>query len=68
MIRVLKATQQQYEALNGYTYLANTLQFVKDGNNNWIVGKEVLHNGNFLEIRPQLLELTEIDYTPIETI
>jgi len=59
---VLKATQSQYEALNGYTYKVNTLQFAKDGNNNWIVGKEVIHNGNFLEIRTQLLELEEIEY------
>jgi hypothetical protein len=66
-MRVLKATQSQYEALNGYTYKVNTLQFAKDGNDNWIVGKEVIHNGNFLEIRTQLLELTEIDYVPIET-
>jgi hypothetical protein len=44
MIRVLKATKSQYEFLNGYKYGANTLQFVKDGNNNWIVGKEVLNN------------------------
>lgn len=64
MIKVLKATQAQYEALNGFTYSVSTLQFVKDGANNWIVGKEVVHNGNFLDIRTQLLELEEIDYVP----
>ena len=67
MIRVLKATQQQYEALNGYSYLANTLQFVKDGNKNWILGKEVLTDPNFTEIHNQLSQLQEIDFIPKET-
>jgi hypothetical protein len=63
---VLKATQAQYEALNGHTYKVSKLEFVKDANNNWIVGKEVIHNGNFLDIRSQLLELEEIEYIPVE--
>ena len=67
-MKVLKATQSQYEALNGYTIKASQLLFIKDKFNNWIVGKEVLSDVNFLEIRTQLLELTEIDYIPIETI
>jgi len=67
-MKVLTPTQAQYDSLNGYTKGANTLKFVKDGNNNWIVGKEVVHNGNFLEIRAQLLELAEIDFIPKETI
>lgn len=63
---VLKATQAQYEALNGHTYKVSRLEFVKDANNNWIVGKEVLNNGNFADIKPQLLELEEIEFNPIE--
>lgn len=66
MILVLKATQAQYEALNGFTYGVSRLEFAKDGANNWIVGKEVVHNGNFLDIRAQLLELEEIEYIPVE--
>jgi hypothetical protein len=61
-MKVLKANQTQYEALNGYTYEVSELIFVKDGANNWIVGKEVIHNGNFIDIREQLLELEEIEY------
>jgi hypothetical protein len=67
MIKVLKATQSQYEALNGYTNKASQLLFIQDKFNNWIVGKEVLNDVNFLEIKPQLLELTEIDFQPKET-
>jgi hypothetical protein len=69
-MKVLKATLAQYESLNGYTNKASQLLFSKDKFNNWIVGKEVLSDANFLEIKPQLLELTEIDFEPkeIETI
>jgi hypothetical protein len=66
-MEVLKATQAQYEALNGYTNKASQLIFIQDKFNNWIVGKEVLNDVNFLEIKPQLLELSEIDFVPKET-
>ena len=66
-MKVLKATQSQYEALNGYTNKASELLFIQDKFNNWIVGKEVLNDVNFLEIKPQLLELSEIDFIPKET-
>jgi hypothetical protein len=66
MIKVLKATQSQYEALNGYTNKASQLLFIQDKFNNWIVGKEVLNDVNFSEIKPQLLELSEIDFVPKE--
>lgn len=59
---VLKANQSQYDELNGYISGVSELLFVKDGANNWIVGKEVIHNGNFLDIRDQLLKLEEIEY------
>ena len=66
-MKVLKATQAQYEALNGYANKASKLLFIQDKFNNWIVGKEVLNDVNFLEIKPQLLELSEIDFVPKET-
>lgn len=59
---VLKANQTQYDQLNGYEIGVSKLEFVKDGNNNWIVGLDVIHNGNFLGIRNELLELEEIEY------
>jgi len=69
-MEVLKATQAQYEALNGYTNKASQLIFIQDKFNNWIVGKEVLSDPNFTEIHSQLSELEEIDFEPkeIETI
>jgi hypothetical protein len=66
-MKVLKATLAQYEALNGYTNKASQLLFIQDKFDNWIVGKEVLSDVNFLEIKPQLLELSEIDFIPKET-
>jgi hypothetical protein len=64
-MKVLKANKTQYNQLNGYEIGVSKLEFVKDGANNWIVGLDVIHNGNFLEIREQLLELEEIEYIEI---
>ncbi len=61
-MKVLKANKTQYSKLNGYEIGVSKLEFVKDGADNWIVGKDVIHNGNFLDIREQLLELEEIEY------
>ena len=61
-MKVLKATQEQYDQLNGYEIGVSKLNFVKDGADNWIVGLEVIDNGNFLEIRDELLKLEQIDY------
>ena len=59
---VLKANQTQYSKLNGYEIGVSKLEFVKDGEDNWIVGLEVIDNGNFLEIRNELLKLKQIEY------
>ena len=61
---VLKATQEQYNALNGYRNRNSVLQFIKDADGNYIVGKNVLTDDAFLDIRPQLEELEEIDFNP----
>jgi hypothetical protein len=66
-MKVLTPTQAQFNALNGYQKGSSELLFVKDKFDNWIVGKEVLSDVNFLEIKPQLLELSEIDFEPKET-
>lgn len=64
-MKVLKATQEQYEALNGYQNKVSMIEFVKDANNNWIVSKNVLSDPNFEEIKSQLEALEEIDFSPI---
>ncbi len=61
---VLKATQPQYEALDGYRNGDNLLKFAKDGNNNWIVGTAVLDDSAFAAIHDQLNELERIEYVP----
>jgi hypothetical protein len=62
---VLKATQAQYEALDGYRNGDNLLKFAKDGNDNWIVGTAVLNDIAFEAIHDQLNELERIEYVPI---
>lgn len=64
-MKVLKATQEQYNNLNNFQNGNSLLQFTKDVNENWIVGKNVLTDDAFLEIRQQLNELEEIDFEPI---
>ena len=61
---VLKATQQQFEALNGYKNGNGVLQFTTDANGNWIVGKSVLTDPAFEAIREQLEQLEEIEFEP----
>lgn len=63
---VLHPNTEQYNALNCYTKNSSKLEFVKDGSNRWIVGKEVLNDSNFSEILEQLKELQQIEYTPNE--
>jgi len=62
---VLKATQAQYDALDGYKNGDNLLKFAKDGNENWIVGTAVLKDSAFEPIHDQLNELERIEYVPI---
>jgi hypothetical protein len=59
---VLKATVTQYNKLNGYTKGVSKLEFNKDGNNNWIIGKYILDEPDFEEIKPELLKLKQIEY------
>jgi hypothetical protein len=63
-MKVLKATQNQYNLLNGFSNKNHVLKFEKDANDNWIVGTAVLENDNFLEIKEQLTKLFLIDYNP----
>ena len=63
-MKVLKATQEQYSALNGYKNGNSVLQFVEDEAGNWIVGKSVLTDDAFISIRPQLEQIEEIEHNP----
>jgi hypothetical protein len=63
-MKVLTPTNQEYISLNGYKKERSELLFVKDGNNNFIVGLEVLNDINFLEIYDQLEQLQQIEYVP----
>jgi hypothetical protein len=62
---VLKATQAQFDALDGYRNGDNLLKFVKDANDNWIVGTAVLNDSAFATIHDQLNELEQITYVPV---
>ena len=62
---VLKATQAQYEALDGYRNGDNLLKFAKDGADNWIVGTAVLNDAAFAAIHDQLNALERIEYVPV---
>lgn len=63
-MKVIKATAEQYNALNEYRNGNSVLQFVEDADGNWIVGKSVLTDEAFIAIRPQLEALEEIDHNP----
>jgi len=61
-MKVLKGTTKQVSELTGSYANGAEIRFVKDGNDNNIIGLEVLTDDDFIEIRQQLLALTKIDY------
>ena len=66
-MEVLKANTQQYEVLQGFANGNHIIDFFLDADDNYIIGKEVLTDNKFLEIRNQLEELKVIPYNPKET-
>jgi len=63
-MKVLKANEAQYKKLNGFENLPYRLSFIKDANDNWIVGENVLKCDGFFKIMDKLKELEVIDYNP----
>lgn len=61
-MKVLKANEEQYNALNHYENKGNVLEFVKDRNDNWIVGINVLTAECFYKIWHELSQLETIDF------
>jgi hypothetical protein len=61
-MKVLKGTTKQVSDLTGTYANGAEIRFVKDGNDNNIIGLEVLTDDDFIEIREQLLALTKSDY------
>lgn len=61
-MKVLKATQAQYKALEGYKNGSRILRFATDANGNYIIGKGVLTHPAYEAKRSELEELEEIDY------
>ena len=66
-MEVLKANTAQYEALKNFSNGNNYIDFIEDADGNYTIGKEVLTDDIFLEIRDQLEQLSIINYNPKET-
>ena len=66
-MEVLKANTQQYEALQGFANHNHIINFSLDADDNHIIGKQILTDDKFLEIRNQLKQLEVIPYNPKET-
>ena len=66
-MEVLKANIQQYEVLQGFANGNHVIEFSLDADDNYIIGKQVLTDDNFIEIRESLKELKVINYNPKET-
>jgi hypothetical protein len=62
MTKVLVATQEQKESLEGFYEEGYELRFVQDAQDRWVVNDKVVTNGHFLSIRKQLQSLPLIDY------
>ena len=66
-MEVLKANTQQYESLQGFANGNHIINFSQDADDNYIIGKEVLTDDKFLEIREELEQLEVIIYKRKET-
>ena len=66
-MEVLKANNAQYEALSGFKNENSHISFIQDADGNNIIGKEVLTDDKFLEIREKLKNLEEITFKPKNT-
>lgn len=64
-MKVLKASINDYNELNGFQIGVHKIEFIKDADNNWITAVEVKSNPAFEAILNQLNELEEIEYNPI---
>jgi hypothetical protein len=62
--KVLLATLEQKQALEGVYKKGAVLRFTQDENNNWVVNTRVLIDPNFLSVREKLKALPLIDYFP----
>ena len=66
-MKVLKSNTAQYENLEGFSNGNSRIKFLKDADDNYIIGKQILTDDKFLEIRNQLEQLEVIPYNPKET-
>ena len=66
-MEVLKANNAQYEDLQGFANGSHIINFSLDADDNYIIGKQVLTDDKFLEIRDQLELLEVIPYNPKNT-
>ena len=64
---VLKANTQQYKVLQGFANGNHIIDFSSDADDNYIIGKQILTDDKFLEIRNQLKQLEVIPYNPKNT-
>ena len=64
-MKVLKATEEQKQQLEGIYKSIFELSFSKDSFGNWIVGENVIEAPEFEEIKEQLKELERIEYMPV---
>lgn len=64
-MKVLKANQEIYEAINGFQNGVHRLEFIKDADDNWIVNLEVKECAAFASVMDEINKLEEIEYNPI---
>jgi hypothetical protein len=65
-MKVLLATLQQKQVLEGVYSQGAVLQFIEDKNGNWVVNENVLNDSNFTSIHEQLVNFPLIDFNPLE--
>ena len=65
IIKVLKATIDQKNKLEGFYLNGAFLEFIQDIDFNYVVNIDVINDSNFIEIKESLIMLPIIDFKPI---
>jgi hypothetical protein len=68
-MRVLKATKEQYEEINGVSNNFAYVEFIKDINDIWVTSINCKKDNTYsFEVRDVLIQLEEIEYEPAPVI
>ena len=62
---VLRASEYQKNNLHGQRRGNHVIEFTRDADGEWVIGKGILDNNHFDDLKSKLVRLKEIEHNPI---